>query len=254
MSRQEVTAISLVTPKTRDHVVRSLIPNVGRALASQRATYHRLPLTGDSIDWVVNGSDELTVALDDSKDDCVILVASRGAETEDCTTRLANVAADLCRDFDAHTVFLNGAQQPIPAADFINAGDAAQARGANRSRIIPRKVRVATSRRREERARLAKQDNLTMAAMRSHLLKANSEEFEHLELEERRAKSAPLRLSAWAMSFSTALIAAPLAIPLLVHNLVRGEDVKSGAMALGVAGLYAALAHTGMAPGLTELL
>jgi hypothetical protein len=56
------------------------------------------------------------------------------------------------------------------------------------------------------------------------------------------------------MSISTALIAAPLAVPLLVHNLVRGEDVRSGALALGVAGLYATMAQTGMVPGLAALL
>jgi acetyl-CoA carboxylase alpha subunit len=80
------------------------------------------------------------------------------------------------------------------------------------------------------------------------------EEIERLELEERRAKTAPMRLSAWAISFTTALIAAPLAIPLIVHNLVRGEDVRSGALALGVAGLFAVLAQSGMAPNLPELL
>jgi len=80
------------------------------------------------------------------------------------------------------------------------------------------------------------------------------EELESFELDERRAKTAPLRLSAWMMSLATALIAAPLAIPLFVHNLVRGEDVRSGSMALGVACLYSALATSGVAPGLTTSL
>lgn len=97
-------------------------------------------------------------------------------------------------------------------------------------------------------------DNWIMASVRAQMNGVTLEEIERMELEERRAKTAPMRLSAWAISFTTALIAAPLAFPLIVHNLVRGEDVRSGAMALGVAGLYAVLAQTGMAPGLQEML
>lgn len=261
MCAADVTAISLVTNKSRDDVCSTVIPYVARALANQRVSYERMPLTRDYIDWVINETDQLTVALDAVDDSCIVLVATRGKDSEACATRLAKIGAELCRDYEAHTIFWNGSNTPISAEEFLSAGidsviePVTPEREQVAARVQPRRVaRPAVQSRRSRKHQQAQLDQWMLKAVRSQLLSIDPHEIEQLELEQRRAKTAPMRLAAWAMSISTALIATPLAIPLLVHNLVRGEDVRSGALALGVAGLFATMAHTGMVPGLAAIL
>lgn len=251
---KDATVISLVTDMSRDAICQSVVPAVHAALHSQNVTFQRHPVTRDYLDWVVNDTDTLTLAIDEVGYSRVVMLASRGADAQACASRLANVAADLCRTFEAHTVYWNGNRKPIMAADFLAAGEAVVEHGAARTRIVPRKVTSVQRPGASRRRKAAQVDNWMMSAVRAQMNGVTLEEIERLELEERRAKTAPMRLSAWAISFTTALIAAPLAIPLIVHNLVRGEDVRSGALALGVAGLFAVLAQSGMAPNLPELL
>lgn len=254
MTTSDITVISLVTDKTRDAICQSAVPAIHSALTNQRVSFARMPLARDYIDWVVNDTDSLTLAIDEVGETSVVMLATRGRDTKASASRLANVAADVCRDFGAHTVFWNGSKQPIAVEDFLTAGDTVVENGQEETRIVPRKVKATGKLRAAQRRKATQMDNWIMASVRAQMNGVTLEEIERMELEERRAKTAPMRLSAWAISFTTALIAAPLAFPLIVHNLVRGEDVRSGAMALGVAGLYAVLAQTGMAPGLQEML
>ena len=259
MTTSDATVISLVTNKSRDAICETVVPSIDRALSNQHVSHKRLPITRDYIDWIVNETDTLTLAIDAVGSTSVVVVASRGRDAQASAGRLANIAADLCRDFDAHTVFWNGGQDPISVADFLAAGEPETAdempeTSIAANRIVPRKVKATSRIRAAQRKKAAQMDNWVVSAMRAQMNGVTLEEIEQMELEERRAKTAPMRLSAWAISFTTAIIAAPLAIPLIVHNLVRGEDVRSGAMALGVAGLYAVLAQSGMAAGLTEML
>jgi len=251
-----VTAISLVTNKTRDEICHTLIPFVARALSNQCVDYQRLPITEDYIDWVINDTDQVTLALDETDEACLILLATRGEDKEITAGRLASIAAELCRDYDVHTLFWNGSETPIDARDFLF-GDMEEApqSGSDR-RVTPRRV-LASSHATARPAALSffqAEPALAQGMMRAELTAVAPEDMAFQELEERRAKTVPLRLSAWALSISTGLIAAPLAIPLVVHNLVRGEDVRSGAMAFGVAGLFAVMAQTGFAPGLAYLM
>lgn len=258
MCAADVTAISLVTNKSRDDVCPTVIPYVARALSNQRVSYERQPLTRDYVDWVINDTDQLTVALDAVEDTCIILVAARGEDNEACAKRLAAIGAELCRDYDAHTVFWNGSERPIAAEEFLAGGFGVAADGEtvpHEARVKPRRVaRPTVHARRARKQHQAQLDQWMLKAVRSQFVNIDPNEIEQMELEERRAKTVPLRLAAWAMSISTALIAAPLAIPLLVHNLVRGEDVRSGAMTLAVASLFATMAHTGMMPALAAVL
>jgi hypothetical protein len=254
MTNSDVTVISLVTDKPRDAICQSVVPAVHRSLSDQHLSFQRQPVTRDYIDWIVGDTDTLTLAIDDVGSSSVVMVAGRGADASVSATRLANIAADLCRSFEAHTVFWNGSKQPIAAADFLSAGDPLAEPSVARTRVVPRKIKATGKLRASQRGKAAQMDSWMMTAVRAQMNGVTLEEIERMELEERRAKTAPMRLSAWAISFTTALIAAPLAIPLIVHNLVRGEDVRSGAMALGVAGLFAVLAQSGMAPSLPELL
>lgn len=254
MTTSDVTVISMVTDKPRDAICKSVVPSIHHALSSQCVDFKRQPVTRDYIDWTINDTDTLTLAIDEVGSSSVVMLASRGVDARLRAVRLASVAADLCRDFSAHTVFWNGAKQPIAVEDFLAAGETVLDRLETRARIIPRKVKASSRLRATQRRNSVRVDEWMMTAVRAQMNGVTLEEVERMELEERRAKSAPMRLSAWAISFTTALIAAPLAIPLIVHNLVRGEDVRSGAMALGVAGLYAVLAQSGMAPALPQLL
>jgi hypothetical protein len=254
MTHSDVTIISLVTDKSRNAICQSLVPSVSRALSNQHATFKRLPVTRDYIDWVVDDTDTLTVAIDEVGFTSVLVIASKGPDAQLCVTRLANVAADLCQLFDAHTVLWNGADQPIPAEDFLAAVDSITEHPAARTRIIPRKVKATKSARSAQRCDPAKLDNWMLRALRAQMNGVTLQEVEQLEVEARRATSAPMRLAAWALSFTTAIIALPLAFPLIIHNAVRGEDVRAGAMMLGVAGLYAGLAQSGMVPGLAGIL
>ncbi|MCR9108719.1 hypothetical protein [Marivita sp. XM-24bin2] len=254
MTTSDITVISLVTDTTRDAICQSAVPAIHNALSSQHVSFKRMPLARDYIDWVVDETDSLTLAIDEVGETSVVMLATRGRDAKASAARLANVAADLCRDFDAHTVFWNGSRQPICVDDFLASGDTVLQNGQERTRVVPRKVKATGKLRAAQRRKATQMDNWIMASLRTQMNGVTLEEIERMELEERRAKTAPMRLSAWAISFTTALIAAPLAFPLIVHNLVRGEDVRSGAMALGVAGLYAVLAQTGMAPRLQEML
>ncbi|MCI5111105.1 MAG: hypothetical protein MRY75_11180 [Marivita sp.] len=254
MTKTDITVISLVTDTSRDAVCQSVVPAINHALSQQKVAYQRQPITRDYIDWTIGDSDTLTLAIDQAGDSSVMMVAGRGSDARTSAARLANVAADLCRAFDAHTVFWNGSKEPIAAADFLAADNYAVDHATARTRIVPRKVRATGKQRMVHRRMSVQMDNWMMTAVRAQMNAVTLEDVERMELEERRAKTVPTRLAAWAVSFTTAIIAAPLAIPIIVHNLVRGEDLRAGAMALGVAGLYAVLAQSGMAPGLPQVL
>lgn len=256
MCAADVTAISLVTNKSRDDVCPTVIPYVARALSNQCVSYERQPLTRDYVDWVINETDQLTVALDAVGGTCIILIATRGEDSEACAKRLANIGAELCRDYEAHTVFWNGSEKPISAEEFLSAGIGSPASQIDRAaRVKPRRVAPPTTHaRRTRKNKQAQLDQWMLKAVRAQLISIDPHEIEQMELNERRAKTVPLRLATWAMGITTAIIAAPLAIPVLVHHLVRGEDARAGAMALGVAGLFASLAHSGMVPGLAAWL
>lgn len=249
MSTSDVTVMSLVTGMKRDDVCRSVISFVNHALSCQGVQYKRLPITRDYIDWSVNGSGTLTIVLDQVGASCLVLIATRNVAPVICT----NVAAALCRDYDAHTVLCDGTT-PVDVEAFKTTGDPTVVSLPPRRHVVPRKVHCNGTSRGRGRHTEGRLDDWIMSALRSQIKMIDLSDVELLEVEERRAKSVPMRLSAWALSLTTALLMAPLAIPLIVHNLVRGEDVRSGALSLGVAGLYAGLAQTGMAPSFAELL
>lgn len=247
MCSADVTAVSLILPKTRDDVCVTLIPFVARALSNQCVSYDRKAITRDCIDWVVGGGAQLTVALDEIDTGCLLLIAARGDNYDVTRDTLVDVAKDLARDYKAHTLFWNGSEKPIAARDFVSG----IAEPWREDESTPK----ARARRLRARAMLLQPvhevlDQMGFAPPPTPKSIFDPDQAEQIEIEMRRARSAPLRLSAWSMSFATALVAAPLAIPLVVHNLVRGEDVRSCALALGVAGCYASMAHAGLVPSL----
>ncbi len=54
-------------------------------------------------------------------------------------------------------------------------------------------------------------------------------------------KSTEARLSAWAVSIAVASFSLPLAAPVVIYNVARGEDVRVASLAMGLVGLFATL-------------
>ncbi|SEL34409.1 hypothetical protein SAMN05444413_10835 [Roseivivax marinus] len=70
------------------------------------------------------------------------------------------------------------------------------------------------------------------------------------ELEaERIAQNAPIpmeaRLATWAVSLSVATVSLPIAAPVLILNVVRGEDFRLASLAMGLAGFFTMLDVSG---------
>lgn len=82
---------------------------------------------------------------------------------------------------------------------------------------------------------------------------ATPEELEELR-EAAGIQPTTVRLSTWAMSLAVASISLPVAAPVIVHNLVKGEDFRFASLAMGLSGLFVALDTTGaMADIVTNL-
>ncbi len=88
------------------------------------------------------------------------------------------------------------------------------------------------------------------AHLRATLLRDASEE----EIEALRAETGVLstqaRMSTWAVSLAVATVSLPVAVPVLVHNVVRGEDMRVASLAMGLAGLFVALDSSGAMAGI----
>lgn len=83
------------------------------------------------------------------------------------------------------------------------------------------------------------------ASIRSALLREATES-ELAELQGPNPRpSTPVRLTTWAVSISVATMSLPLALPIMAHNLVRGEDMRVASLAAGVGGLFVALDSSG---------
>lgn len=261
----DVAAISLHTSKSRKDVSATVIPTVARVLEEQGARYQRLPIMDCQIDWHVNETDLLTVALDVKDRACSIVVGAWGLDAEASLSRLVDLARHLCREHKAHAVTWHSTDATVSAELFLEDGFAALGAAIPATQIAPRRVRAAKALSTIEEnvpSLVSNTDLLTFMrreatseeTVRAQILAVDDTELEEMEWDDRRAKSVPMRLSAWALSISTAVLAAPLAVPLLVHSVKRGEDVRAGALAFGVAGLFAIMSQSGLAPEMVSLL
>lgn len=118
----------------------------------------------------------------------------------------------------------------------------------NRQRpVAPRRVTRATKRNHRTQAH---RFDAHVRAYDAHLREMLRREPCEAEIEELRRITTgrprgDIRASAWAMSFAVAMISLPLAAPVVVHNIVKGEDMRFASLAMGLAGLFAALDGTG---------
>lgn len=86
--------------------------------------------------------------------------------------------------------------------------------------------------------------------MRETLLRDASEE----ELAELRLETGIVpveaRLSTWAVSIAVATVSLPVAVPVIIYNVARGEDMRVASLAMGLAGLFVALDTSGAMAGI----
>lgn len=66
--------------------------------------------------------------------------------------------------------------------------------------------------------------------------------------------AAPLRLSAWLMSFSVALIALPVGIALLIINLAKGENLRLSSQTAALTGTFVAFQTLGTTANAMEVI
>lgn len=213
MAHSDVTVISLVIDTTRDSICQSLDPTIAQALGKRGIPFRKMPATRDYIDWTLNETDTLTVAVDEVGAASVIVVASKGPDTHRCAVRLADISADLCAEFNVHTVFWNSCKTPIAVADFLQAREHIAQSGGAPARIIPRKMQASAAVRAGLRRKRAEMDASMLSGMRVQMKAAAQSDPEQQEIDDRRVTSAPLRLATWSLCFATAIIALPLAFP-----------------------------------------
>lgn len=53
------------------------------------------------------------------------------------------------------------------------------------------------------------------------------------------------RLSTWAVSLTVATVSLPVAAPVMIYNVARGEDMRVASLSMGLAGLFLALESSG---------
>lgn len=176
----------------------------------------------------------------------------------------------------SHVVWADSALR-IPRATFLAGladtfGTATPAEAGKIAQISPRRIarnaaRPTRHRRRPEaaascemtplapttRARTVRATDTTYDAhvqayetfLRSNFLR----EAEEAELEDVKTPVSELpieaRLSTWAVSLSVATVALPVAAPVMIYNVARGEDLRVASLAMGLAGLFVALDSAG---------
>lgn len=59
------------------------------------------------------------------------------------------------------------------------------------------------------------------------------------------------RLSTWAVSLTIATVSLPVAAPVMIYNVARGEDMRVASLAMGLAGFFLALNSSGAMAGVT---
>ena len=93
-------------------------------------------------------------------------------------------------------------------------------------------------------------DGETHADLRSVFASETEGESEHMHLvepaeEDPREATAPLRLSAWMLSFAVALLSLPVGVMLIVINLFKGENLRLSAQTAALTGTFIALQGVG---------
>lgn len=281
MNDAELTTARLHLSAASADLVETMEGAVRHALRAQDMDATLTRSFGEARAWLLGQTGRLTARVEQGAEGAFIELAITDLTRDPRAAQLAGIAADIAIEMDVDAIYWNGLEAPLPRDRFIEAvrgtetvrstareyaeaqaQDLAHARHneAPRTRVSPRKVVTssATCPRRAHRekqlARLAFEDYQTRYLRKTLTHELPEDEIEEIEISERRSQSAPLRLSAWALSFAAAMLAFPLAFPVMIFNLLRGEDLRVAGLAVAVAGFYAFLSNSGLAPDINLFL
>lgn len=189
-----------------------------------------------------------------------VTLASDGLSAQVLQAKLAGLVGSLLRDIPATRVIWLDNTVGLPSEAFL---EALEPQECQTPLVAPRRVaRPATAAPRpgpqQHRAALARLKpsaptdrsdtdiEVDQAQLRASLLR----EADTAELD---ACSSPLpveaRLTTWAMSLTVATFSLPIAAPVMIYNLARGEDVRLASLSMGLAGLFVALDTSGAMAG-----
>ncbi|QFS82732.1 hypothetical protein FIU97_07960 [Roseivivax sp. THAF40] len=184
---------------------------------------------------------------------------------EESYRRLAGITHALLIHTDASFVTWLSHEIRLPRAAFLSAFGETE---TETTRVKPRRVTARPTASRARRAavlrctppanasdapgitRLDAHVLAYEAHMRETLLRDASEE----ELAELRLETGIVpveaRLSTWAVSIAVATVSLPVAVPVIIYNVARGEDMRVASLAMGLAGLFVALDTSGAMAGI----
>lgn len=185
----------------------------------------------------------------------VHLTPSGPADVTEMQLTLARVVALLADRHAPEAIVWLDTNVRIPTADFMEAMAPTTPEALQPRRVTP------TSERKRARPALCSQaslpanHNVAPDAPQKHDAHVQAYEANIRDVMLREASEAELaefhgeapsqtteaRLSAWAVSFAVASFSLPLAAPVVIYNVARGEDVRVASLAMGLVGLFATL-------------
>ena len=171
--------------------------------------------------------------------------------------RLAGMTHMLLQNVPAPFVTWLDNPVRLPRAAFLSAfSDAAPTAAV--TTVAPRRVAARPTASRARRAAAVERQDAHVQAYEAYLRSTLRRESTEDEINEMRllsgVQSTEVRVSTWAMSLAVATISLPVAAPVLVHNLVKREDMRVASLAMGLAGLFVALDTTGAMAGIMTAL
>ncbi|MDU8913613.1 hypothetical protein [Aestuariicoccus sp. MJ-SS9] len=285
MTAQDKDFATLVLPLGVTCPLADLEALLQGALARNEAdTCHAEPQQAQTVK--VHGADvSVTLRLSDGADERHIRleIAALDLPRETCQARLAGIVHALAAQLPVTHVIWLDTEVRLPADRFIEA--LSQELGEPAPVVTPIALRRIRPARRADRARpdaasyTAKLNELLPAVDKARAVStANADArpdsptkghervlrgalvhvADRAELTEMRSEAGIVpveaRLSTWAVSMTVATVSLPVAAPVMIYNLARGEDMRVASLAMGLAGLFLALDSSGaMASVLSSL-
>lgn len=253
------TIAKLVFTGTRFVAVYKLAEILGEAMS--RATGEAFEAQDTSLTQVEVQSAGWSAHLDVGFEDettVVTLGISLGEDLTATQALLARLTYAMASALPVEAVRWPGADISIPRDTFLEGlTDTMEAEEAEALPIVPRRVPRATARPERRRARMGRRTlPMTLADCPVHrpyveelhreamLADASAEEIDAIRADLPEQTTAA-RLSTWAVSLSVATLSPAVAVPLIVHNVVRGEDFRVASLAMAVGGLFLTLSSSG---------
>jgi len=235
-----------------------------RVLGSHILSGSRALVTTEQLELYLTLQDDVTLAALPAPSPAYLAVAvaskdDRRTSTFSRDSALARILQKLFTELTPDFVKWIDTDVVLPAADFARATGLAPAAPVQPRKITPRRVTCARSLPDIEETNNLLQQRITSqdpaifdhAAAPDRLRKVFTENWVDPDILATEAaaekiareqadieRSAPLRLSAWLLSFAVALFALPLGIMLLVLNCAKGENLRLASQTAALTGTF----------------